>query len=68
MQYLLVKFKETRQVVVDDHFNGTTNTVIEIDDGSHDISLAAPYDYSPHLCKVNLSNTNPFEAFEVEFT
>lgn len=67
MQYVLVKFRENRQVVVDDHYSGYTNEVIEIEEGNHSISMAAPYDFSPHEWRVVLMNTTVVQPLEVEF-
>ena len=67
MQYVLVKYKENRQVVVDDHYLGYTNEVIEIEEGQHSISMAAPYDFSPHEWQVVLVDTTVVQPLEVEF-
>ena len=67
MEYLLVKFREDRQVVVDDHFLGSTNQVIEIEEGKHSISLAAPYDFKPDEWQVVLVNSTVVHPIEVEF-
>lgn len=67
MEYLLVKFREDRQVVVDDHFLGATNRVIEVEEGKHSISLAAPYDFKPIEQQVILINSTVVQPVEVEF-
>jgi hypothetical protein len=67
MEYLLVKFREGRQVVVDDHFLGSTNQVIEIEEGKHSISLAAPYDFKPHEWHIVLANSTVVQPIEIEF-
>jgi hypothetical protein len=67
MQYVLIKFKENRQVVVDDHYLGNTNEVIEIEEGKHSISMAAPYDFKPHEWQVILVNTTIVQPLELEF-
>lgn len=67
MEFLLVKFREDRQVVVDDHFLGSTNQIIEIEEGKHGISLAPPYDYMPHERQVVLANSTVVRPIEVEF-
>lgn len=68
MQYLLVKFREDRDVVVDDHFLGATNQVIEIEEGVHSISLAAPYDFYPHEKWIILVDSTVVNPIVVEFT
>ena len=67
MEFLLVRFRENRQVVVDDHFLGSTNQVIELEPGKHSISLAAPYDFEPHEWLIVIVNTTVVKPFEVEF-
>lgn len=67
VEYLVAKFREDRQVVVDDHFLGSTNQVLEIEEGKHSISLAAPYDFMPHEWQVVLVNSTVVHPFEVDF-
>jgi hypothetical protein len=67
MEYLIVNFREDRQVVVDDHFLGSTNQVIELEEGKHRISLAAPYDYQPHEWRIVLVNSTVVQPYEVNF-
>ena len=68
MEFLLVKFRENRQVVVDGHFLGSTNQVIELEAGKHSIGLAAPYDFEPQEWRIAIVNTTVIQPFEVEFT
>ncbi|MGR9086285.1 MAG: PEGA domain-containing protein [Gammaproteobacteria bacterium] len=68
MEFLLVKFREHRQVVVDDHYLGATNEVIEVEAGKHSISLAAPYDYLPFERQVLLVDSTVFAPIEIEFS
>ncbi|MGR8980437.1 MAG: PEGA domain-containing protein [Gammaproteobacteria bacterium] len=68
MEYLLVKFRENRRVVVDDHYLGSTNQVLELEEGQHSISLAAPYDFKPHEWRVILTDSTVVQPIEVEFT
>ena len=68
MEYLLVRFREDRRVVVDGHYQGVTNKVIEIEAGSHRITLEAPYDFTPHECTITLANTAVTSPHELQFT
>ncbi|GJL74529.1 MAG TPA: hypothetical protein PKM20_02395 [Nitrosomonas sp.] len=68
MQYLLVKFREDRKVVVDDHLLGATNQVIELEEGVHSISLAEPYDFYPDKCRVLVVDSTVVNPVVVEFT
>lgn len=68
MQYLLVKFREDRDVVVDGHILGVTNRVIELEEGLHTISLAEPYDFMPDKYEIPVINSTVVNPVEVEFT
>lgn len=47
MEYLLVEFPESRGVIVDDLAEGKTNELLELEEGSHIVSLDGPADYLP---------------------
>lgn len=68
MQYLIVKFREDREVVVDGHLLGVTNRVIELEAGLHIISLAEPYDFNPDKYEIPVTNSTVVNPVEVEFT
>ena len=47
MEYLVVNFERSRRVVVNGNPFGLTNTVIQIEAGTHTVTLEAPPDFSP---------------------
>ena len=67
MEYLLVHFPRSRRFKVDGEFNGRTEQVIELEPGTHLISLGPPYNFSPPERKIVLKNTNPISPREVSF-
>ena len=69
MEYLLVRFGcEERAVVIDEKGQGRTNQVLEVEKGTHKISIEAPpFDFTPSLIKIVLKNTTPLSPREVTF-
>lgn len=68
MEYLLVRFREDRRVIVDGHYQGATNKVIEIEGGSHAVTLDAPYDFAPDEWTIVLADTAVISPHELQFT
>ncbi len=69
MAFLKVIFFEERGVLVNGKRSGKTNLVIEIEAGTHTISLAPPTDFKPKKIKVVLEadQTGPLSPKEVTF-
>jgi hypothetical protein len=68
-EYILVVFDEIREVVIDGNASGyNTGDVIELEAGTHTISLAGPGDFSPAEQDVNPSGTNAIDPLEVHFS
>lgn len=69
MEYLKVNFLKERGVLVNGNQSGKTNLVIEIEAGTHTISLAPPPDFSPREINVTLepNQTSPLSPQEVTF-
>ena len=67
MEYLLVKFETSRRVLVNDNPFGLTNTVIQIEAGTHTVALVAPPDFSPLAQTVLIANTSPLAPLTVTF-
>jgi hypothetical protein len=67
VEYLLVTFDRVRRVTVDDSPFGWTNTVIQIEAGTHTITLAAPPDFSPLTQTVVIANTSALDPLKVTF-
>lgn len=67
MEYLLVKFPRGRRVKVDNEFNGRTGEVIEIEAGSHVVSLGPPANFTPSEQRIILKNTSELDPREICF-
>ena len=69
MAFLKVIFWEERGVLVDGKRSGKTNFVIEIEEGTHTISLEPPANFKPSQVTVVLAadQTGPLSPREVSF-
>ncbi|MDJ0668856.1 MAG: hypothetical protein QNJ61_16350 [Desulfobacterales bacterium] len=68
-EFILVVFDETREVIIDDNPSGNdTGVVIELEAGTHTISLAGDQNFSPLEQDVNPTGTTPITPHEVKFT
>ena len=47
--------------------SGTTNQTIELDMGTHTVSLGVPKDFTPKNMKIVLEDTTVFSPMEVRF-
>jgi hypothetical protein len=67
MEYLLVNFPRPRRVTVDDEFNGRTGEVIELEAGSHVVSLGPPANFTPDEQRIILKGTSELAPREISF-
>lgn len=67
MEYLLVHFPRSRRVKIDDEFNGRTDELIEIEAGSHVVSLGPPNNFTPDDQTIILKDTSELEPREITF-
>jgi hypothetical protein len=67
MEYLVVTFPRPRRVKVDDEFNGRTDEVIELEAGSHVITLGPPANFKPSEQRIILKNTSELAPREIAF-
>jgi len=67
MEYLLVKFARQRRVKIDDEFNGRTGDLIEVEAGSHVVSLGPPANFTPGEQRINLKDTSELQPREICF-
>ncbi len=67
MEYMLVKFREARGVVLNGIPSGTTNIVLELEAGTYYVTLDPPYDFTPSTDVVPLKGTSVLVPREVEF-
>ena len=67
MEYLLVNFERSRRVPINGNPFGFTNTVIQIEAGTHTVTLEPPPDFSPLAQTVLIVNTSPLAPLTVTF-
>ena len=67
MEYLIVKFRESRTVIIDGHVQGKTNLVIELVGGQHIVSLGKPSNFNPPEYTVDIGNTSVVSPYELQF-
>jgi len=69
MEFLQVRFQESRPVIIDDHEQGKTNLVIELPGGLHTISLGGNGSiFNPLQQTVFINNTTVVTPYVVSFT
>jgi hypothetical protein len=67
MEYLLVKFQESRGVIVDGDSEGMTNQVLELETGTHSVTLEPPIDFTPDLHEFLLRKTSVISPRVISF-
>lgn len=67
MEFLIVRFAESRPVLVDRVPQGLTNIVLQLAAGIHDVTLGPPHDFSPLEQKVLLQNTAALDPCRIQF-
>ena len=67
MEYLLVKFERSRRVLINGNPFGFTNAIIQIEAGTHTVSLEAPPDFSPLEQTILVQATSPLAPSTVAF-
>ena len=67
MEYLIVHFPRSRRVKVDDEFNGRTDELIELEPGSHVVTLGPPDNFIPYERRLVLKETSELEPREISF-
>lgn len=67
-EYILVEFDEIREVIIDGVASGSnTGDVIELEPGTHTISLAGLKNFAPTKQDVIPSGTSPIQPLRVNF-
>ena len=68
-EYILVEFDETREVIIDETASGNnTGGVIQLEAGTHTITLEKPKNFSPIEQDVNPSGTSPIQPHKIYFS
>ena len=67
MEYVIVRFPESRIVFIDGVEGGITNRSLRVDEGKHTFKLDDPKDYIPNWRRPTVTLTNPIKPMEVFF-
>lgn len=67
LQYVRIKYENTRDVYVDESQNGETNTIIRVDEGTHKFDLGSPGNYTPSSVEKQVTGTTSIKPLEIEF-
>jgi len=67
MEYLVVRFPRSRRVRIDGEFNGRTGEAIEVEAGSHVVSLGPPSNFKPAEREIVLKDTSELAPLEISF-
>ena len=67
-EYLVVLFVRNRRVMINDQFMGTTNTKLELERGSYEVTLGPPNNFAPARQHVDLRHTSSQKPMIVEFS
>ena len=68
MEYLLVKFKESRGVLADGNLVGVTNSTLTLQTNEYIITLDGAQDYAPPSQDVILAGTSSTRPTVITFT
>jgi hypothetical protein len=67
MEYLLIRFEGKREVLISGVVQGTTNELIQVQAGTHTISLCTPADFMPATQKIVVRKTTVLTPKEIVF-
>lgn len=67
MEYVIVRFSEKREVLIDGEPGGETEEMLLVDRGTHRFQLSDPQDYKPKWRQPVVKNTTPVSPMEVTF-
>jgi hypothetical protein len=67
VEYLLVRYPATRQVLVDGAFQGWTNVVLPLEAGTYTVTLGPPPDFAPLEQRIRLEFTSILTPCRITF-
>jgi hypothetical protein len=67
MEFVKVVFREDRDVYIDGELGGKTNTVLQVDSGTHQFGLG-PVDYTPESQMIMVNETSELNPLPIIFT
>jgi len=68
LEWVKVLYPRTRDVYIDDELCGETNVPLAVGQGTQQIDLGAPADYTPARRRVTVTGTSQTRPREVVFT
>jgi len=68
MEYIIVKFKDDRAVIIDGELQGRTNVILEVEEGTHIIRIQSPpHNFKPSFRRPTVTGTSLPLPKEVHF-
>lgn len=67
LEYVLVKFEESRDLLVDGNVNGQTNETIRVGEGTHDFALGGEKNYNPESIHEQVTGTSSIDPLVLKF-
>ena len=68
MAFLVVRFSESRRVIIDSVDTGiSTDQIIEVETGHHSVTLSPPPDFKPSVQEIVLEDNIALDPKEVPF-
>ena len=67
MEYLVVRFTAIRRVMVDGRYIGRTGNLLELERGTHDVTLESPSNFHPAVRSILLEDTTESSPLEIIF-
>lgn len=68
MAHVQVIYPTERTVYIDGEDNGSTNTVLRVDEGTHLFDLGEPVDYEPESQEEVVADTTVLKPLTITFT
>ena len=66
-EFVVVKYPEDRQVLINGHPSGRTNQTLNVEEGTHVFALGGAADFQPDSQEHFVSDTVPSQPFVVTF-
>lgn len=67
IQWMIVQYPRVRDVFIDGMRAGQTNEIMPVSEGTQDVDLGKPVDYTPKKRRVLVTNTTEDDPKEVLF-
>ncbi len=67
MEFVVVRFSESRQVYINGNPSGFTNDTLEVEEGHHRFTLEGPMNYQPESIEVAVGETTVISPLEITF-